>query len=224
MTTLDFDHLEAVVSPARLAAYLREAHGSKEQAAELYLWNADVAVALWQLVAHFEVAVRNAMARELDAICRAQRPRALWFNHPTWFSSRQRAAIRDAKAAVRSEGLTEGRVIAQLMLGFWVSTIDPAHEHTLWVPGLRRAFPRSSGDRKAVRARLGSINDLRNDIAHHNRMWKRDIAKAETGLLGAAHWVDPVFADWLAATSTVPQVLARRPLLPPSVRWAAGGG
>ena len=224
MVTLDFDHLESIVSPARLAPYLREARGSKELAASLYLWNADVGVALWQIVAHVEIAVRNAMARELDSLCRQQRPRALWFNHPTWFTRRQRAAIRDAKAAVRADGLTEGRVVAQLMFGFWVSMLDPGHEHILWVPGLRLAFPRSSGERRPVRARLGAVNDLRNDIAHHNRMWKRDIAKAETDLLGAAHWVDPTLADWLAATSTVRQVLARRPLLPPSVRWAAGGG
>jgi len=151
-----------------------------------------------------------------------QRSRALWFNYPTWFTPRQRGAIRYAKAAVGADGLAEGRVVAQLTFGFWVSMPDPGQEDALWVPGLRLAFPHSSGERKPVRPRLGTITTSQRHRASQPDV-KRDMAKAEMDLLGAAHWIDPTLADWLADTSSVREILARRPLLPPSVRWAAGG-
>lgn len=176
---LDFDQLSTLVSAARLQAYLSESRDSKALAADLYVWDLEMAGALWDLIAYVEIAIRNAMARELAGLRRKKSPRAAWFNNSEWFTSQQRAAIRKAKETTRAKGTTEGRVVAQLMFGFWASLLDPAHEHSLWVPGLRLAFPNSSGERKHVHGNVRSINDLRNDIAHHNRIFNRDIHKTE---------------------------------------------
>jgi hypothetical protein len=149
MTSLDFDHLSGLVSAERLGPYLREAKGCKPLAAEIYQWNIEIGAAFWDLLVYLEVAVRNAMAREMqDLRSRGSRPRgptAYWYNNNQWFTSRQRAMIRAAKADATKKGLTPGRVVAQLMFGFWVSLLDPGHTHTLWVPALRNAFPNSPG-------------------------------------------------------------------------------
>src|SRR5688572_30468567 len=80
---MDFDYLAKLVSGARLQAYLDEVGGSKPLAAELYLWDAELAAALWELISAFEIAMRNAMARELTTLRRSSAPRAAWFNcHP----------------------------------------------------------------------------------------------------------------------------------------------
>lgn len=218
--SLSYESLVAVVSVKRLGPYLKETHGSKELAARLYQWNGDVATALWPLITLLELAARNSMAVQLDHLCRMERPRARWYNHPTWWTPRQRAALAEAKRNASLRGpVTEGLVIANLAFGFWVSVLDPGHEHELWVPGLRLAFPGSPGDRHAVQGRFRDLNKLRNEIAHHDRLWKRDIAKAEESLLRAAHWLDPDLADWMAKNSKVMRVVARRPQLPPSERW-----
>lgn len=219
MKAPDFDHLALIVSPDRLQPYLDAVNGSRDLAVELYAWNVEVSGALWSLIAPVEVAVRNAMARELQALRSATSARARWFNHDPWFTLRQRQAIRDAKLKVRGKGLTSGRLIAQLTFGFWVSLVDPGHAQALWIPGLHQAFPNSPGGHKAVRGKLGWVNDLRNDIAHHNRLFDRNILRTEEELVRTAYWVDPELADWLADASTVRRVNAERPVVPPSLRW-----
>jgi len=220
---LDYDHLALVMSPERLAPYLSEAKGSKPLAAELYAWNVEISGALWDLIVYLEVATRNAMARELQTLCvgmgSGRGPVPQWYNHRAWFTTRQNTAIQDAKTRVRGKGLTSGRVIAQLTFGFWVSLVDPAHAPTLWIPGLHKAFPNSPGGHGPVRAKLGWVNDIRNDIAHHNRLFGRKILDVEQELMRTAFWVDPKLADWMSSVSAVRAANARRPDLPPTLRW-----
>jgi hypothetical protein len=224
---LEYDHLVAVVSPERLRPYLSEARGSRPVAAELYTWNIEIGAALWELLCYLEVATRNAMARELQIIRTGAGARngvvPQWYNRDEWFTARQREGIREAKAKAKASpnGATPGRVVAGLMFGFWVSLIDPAHTETLWIPGLRRAFPNSPGGHKEVRGKLAWANQLRNDIAHHNRLYRRPILDVEEELLRAAFWIDPLLADWMATASTVRTVNSRRPILPPTLRWNA---
>lgn len=224
--TLAYPDLEAIVSTERLKPYLDAARGSQEVAAELYAWNVEVSGALWGLIVYLEIALRNALARELQALRMSLRSRRsgtapLWFNNSTWFTPRQRQDIRKAKAKAAEVEFTAGKVIRQLTFGFWVSLVDPGHTETLWVPGLRHAFPNSGGGHKPVRGKLGWVNDLRNDIAHHNRLLDRRIVETEEELLRTAYWMDPKLADWMAAVSTVRLVNARRPAIPPTLRWPA---
>jgi hypothetical protein len=213
------------VSEDRLHPYLVETRGSRELAAELYTWNVQIGAAFWELLAYLEVAMRNAMARELQALRRGEwsgrgvSPQ--WYNRRSWLTARQLEAIEEAKskAAGTPTGLTHGKVVAALMFGFWVSLIDPGHAESLWIPGLRHAFPQSPGGHKEVRGRLGWANQLRNDIAHHNRLHARNILEVEDDIIRAAYWIDTDLADWMAAASTVRALNARRPQLPPTLKW-----
>ena len=47
------------ISEARFSAYLAEADGDEENALELYRWNASMASAMFDLVGHVEVVLRN---------------------------------------------------------------------------------------------------------------------------------------------------------------------
>ncbi len=222
-TPLDCDRLAALMSPERLRPYLDEARDSKALAADLYAWNIEIGGAMWDLLVYLEVAVRNSMARQLQDLRLRASPRhgqiPCWFNFSAWFTPRQRECIQDAKDSARDKGLTPGRVVAQLSFGFWVSLLDPGHTHTLWVPALRNAFPGSTGNSRDVHGQMRWVNELRNDIAHHNRIYQRDILQAEEKVLRTAQWIDSALADWMASVSTVREVNARRPVPPPSVRW-----
>jgi hypothetical protein len=53
---------------------------------------------------------------------------------------------------------TEGRVVAELMFGFWRLLHSKTHEATLWTPCLRHAYPsQRPNDRSAVYTRLDRL-------------------------------------------------------------------
>ena len=160
------------------------------------------------------------MAVHLDGLCRSARSRASWSNHRAWWSPVMRRAIREARErAERDPPLTEGKLVAQLPFGFWVNVLR-IDEQVLWVPGLSKAFPNSRGLQRPVAGRLSQLNDVRNDIAHHHRLWKRGgLDRIDDQILEAADWVSHEFADWLSMESRVQEVLAQRPRQRPSARW-----
>ena len=51
--------------------------------------------------------------------------------------------VADARRRARRGGVpeTHGKVIAELMFGFWRFVLDARHSPTLWAPALRHAFP-----------------------------------------------------------------------------------
>ena len=69
--------LEASLSPERLATYAAAAGGGREQALRLYTWNTAVSAAFYGPLQGLEVALRNAMHRELG---RRFGPR--WYDDP----------------------------------------------------------------------------------------------------------------------------------------------
>jgi len=102
-------------------------------------------------------------------------------------------------------------VIANLTLGFWVNALSRSYHDTLWIPALRHAFPRSTGRRKDVWYRAWVVLNARNDIAHHTRIWKRDVLDIERRALQLADWVDDGLHTWLAEVSTVQEVVDAKP-------------
>lgn len=53
------------VSVARLSTYVRASGGNMDASVELYRWNASVAGALWEVLGHVEVVLRNALHDQL---------------------------------------------------------------------------------------------------------------------------------------------------------------
>lgn len=69
-----------------------------------------------------------------------------------------RARLRVAQG---KKGETEGRVVAELMFGFWRLLHSKVYEPTLWQHVLRFAYPNSTRlDRREVYTRLDDLNTL----------------------------------------------------------------
>src|SRR4051812_36645942 len=60
------DALQASLSPERFATYLAAANGERAEALRLYTWNTALSAAFYGPLQGLEVAVRNAMHRELS--------------------------------------------------------------------------------------------------------------------------------------------------------------
>lgn len=195
--------MERWLSEPRLRRYLDVCQGDFARALELYEWNLDLGAVLMKDIAYFEVALRNAYDRIM---------RERYVEGGNWLFDDQSpvnrelprktrsGSVRDANALNRKaikDALTLGgreaspsSVVAHLPFGFWAHLSDRAHERVLWIPYLQRVWPRGT-NRTELDARIRLINECRNRIAHHERLFQPSKVELEPAA------VDRIIVDLL---------------------------
>ena len=179
--------LIVAISPQRLEPHHRLATAEGLDVIELYLWDRDLAAAAIADIAVLEVALRNAMNAAL--VTRAGRED--WYATDIGLDDRSLRAITKAWTQLPAARRTPGRVVSQLMFGFWRALLDSGATvgqgplqrtvsyEELWRADLHRAFPggrtraRASGARFTrpwVLATVGEVQALRNRAAHHEAL------------------------------------------------------
>lgn len=153
----------------RLRRFRAAVGGADRAAVELYLLDAQVASHLHATVRLVEIALREHIHRALTA---EFGPR--WFDtHTQLFDEVFMAGLSEAKAKV-GDAAPDGKIVAQLMLGTWVSLLGRGdrkadgsrarYARDLWEPAVQFAFTettRSEANRLALR-----LNWARNRINH----------------------------------------------------------
>lgn len=201
-------------SSARLSTYVRASGGDLEAAVDLYRWNAAAAGALWEVLGHTEVVLRNALHGALAARhTRLGRP-GQWFDDPAGeLDARALKDIATARTRLRRAGapLLAGKVVAELNFGFWRFLLARRYTATLW-PAMRPAFAHlSTSDRRVLEAPVTRLHTLRNRVAHHEPLLTEPLAERYTDLLTVIGFVDPRLRTWVEEHNSVPAVLAQRP-------------
>ena len=215
--------MEDWLSAPRFAVYLAAASADRDRALALYEWNAQLSAALMHDLAHVEVGLRNAYDVALSA---------RWPGPPHWtqaadtvfapvyrtrgrrrvdVNNKPRDSLRHALVNAGSRTAPPGKIVAELMFGFWRYLSSAAHEKTLWVPALHRAFPPGTDRAVHVDGPVGRLHDLRNRVAHHEPLLTTDVASRLADLTGLAARLDPQLGQCLQATSTVANLLSTRP-------------
>lgn len=211
------DDLAASLSPERLSTYLRAVQGNREQALRLYTWNTAMSAAFYGPLQGLEVALRNALHRQLG-----ERYGACWYDNPAaGFDMGCIERIERAKAEVLHAGrsIAPPRVVAVLSFGFWISLLGSGgrsdstgrkadYEKTLWRPALRGAFPFcKSLTRKQVHGPLNELRTLRNRIAHHEPIFSRRLKADYESILEVTGWISPGTRGWIECCSRVSALL-----------------
>lgn len=214
--------VEAWLSAPRFAVYLTAASGDRGRALDLYEWNTQLSAALLRDLAHIEVGLRNAYDRALTAWWHGPAHWTLGGPHifaqlPRRHGSRlvdvnakPRAALQRAIDSAGGPTAPSGKVLAELMFGFWRYLSSSAHEKTLWVPCLHRAFGPGT-DRRTVDRVVGRLHDVRNRVAHHEPLLRTDVAGRLADCTYLATLINADLGQHLAATSRVSQLLTTRP-------------
>lgn len=211
------------LSPARLSRYLTATGGDRQRALALYEWNTQVSAALQRDLAHLEMALRNGYATALDAHWSGPGHwtsatnvlfAPLWRTKksgPVDVNEKSRKALMRAVHDAGGSAAPPGKIIAQLMLGFWRYLSSSAHEKTLWVPYLHHAFPPGVDRARDVDAPISRLHDLRNRVAHHEPLLQANLLARMADLLNVAGLLHAELKGHLSATTAIPGLLAARP-------------
>lgn len=199
----------AWVSDKRFAEYVDAAGGDLALASRLYEWNARVSSALFELIHHMEVLLRNAIVTALDKNGAGPNlpPGSPWVQN----ASKIDEVVKRLKKIHKEP--TAARVYANLTFGFWQQMFGAEHDE-LWLHALQFAFPHGKVNRKVVAAYLESINLLRNRIAHHGSLIERDTDVEKKKILSMVAWIDRDAATWLGSIEQVSSITAARPVRP----------
>ncbi len=210
------DEIEVSLSPERLETYLDEVGGNRIKAVRLYTWNTAISAAFYGPLQALEVALRNAMNHELARVY----GQAWYDNQKAGLDDNCLSQIKREKEYLRKNNFPANppQMIASLSFGFWVSLLGRGsliantkanYEMTLWRPALRPAFPHTKRLTRAhIHERLKFLKTLRNRIAHHEPIFRRQLEKDYEDILEITSWIVPHKRNWIEVHSRVPEILA----------------
>jgi len=201
------------LSGERLAPYEQVTAGV-DQAQALYEWNMAISGALFETVGAFEVVLRNALHDQLRAHYAIRHGATPWYRAAP-LDVKGKEDVEKAVDRATSKGRTaelEGKVVAELTLGFWRYLFSRKYQASIW-PFIKPVFLNlpASADRQTVESHVQRVHFLRNRIAHHEPIHRRRLADDYGGLLEVVGWICGETRYWIAGISRVPAVLAARP-------------
>ncbi len=205
-----------ILSEPRFATYLRHCHNDREQALRLYKWNLELSSAFIVPLHLLEVSTRNAVVEVLEVVHTANWP----WNNGFIRSLPNPHAVYSAKrdlSAVASRQPTMGKVVAELKFVFWEKMFTSRHDTKLWNTHITTAFPFAPNTLTASQIRsqlyndIYTIRELRNRIAHHEPIFKRNLQDDYDKILEIVAWRDDVTAQWMNNFQTVTRLIGEKP-------------
>ncbi|MDR0954650.1 MAG: hypothetical protein LBM20_04620 [Rikenellaceae bacterium] len=195
--------MEKIFSTKRMQRYLAAHTGDPDKAILHYQCNIELAEAFYPTISVFEVALRNALNRELIALA----------GKDDWYESLckqpdmndlYKKYIEQAKRQIanRKETSSPDKIVAELTLGFWVSLLNRKYEKLLW-KDLRRAFPympKAERQRKNISVPLNSFRAFRNRVFHHESIcWNmNEIRDVHDKMITVMSWINKEIPTWIA--------------------------
>lgn len=202
------NNLDQTISTERLANYLVMVRGDRTKALRLYERNTVVGEGFYGILQALEIATRNS----IHHILTTDMGRADWYDIPALLEPAEQKSILDAKTSILrgKKAIIPGRVIAELTFGFWIRLMTAKYEKTLWVPHIYKSFPGlPKPNRQKVFTRFDRIRNLRNRVAHHERIINRNLTRDYQDIFESLEWICPVTAAWVNSKSSLQRIFRR---------------
>lgn len=234
------DHLQQIrdtLSTHRLHLGFRAAAGEPDSVIlARALYNVALCEALYPVLHHLEVALRNS----LDAVIGANYPASTagasgpdglplagsWLDAiPGVLGRWERVEIQSIKTKLGAAGktVTPHRLIAGLSLGFWAGLFTRAYEmgpDSSYVPGAARRtalwprhlravlpyLPRRFATRNHAYRTFKALADLRNQVFHHRPVWRLPLNALHVSTTEAIGWMSPDLKELTTAIDRFPRV------------------
>ena len=175
---MKYSEFEDIFSAKRLRKYVNSCGNDTRKAMQLYRLNLRLSQEIFTVISCFEVALRNAIDKQLTAtwgehwLRDFSQPNGVFYNNAR--VERSRGNIDKAyRELMRNGTYSHSKLLAEMEFGFWKYMFSNL-QYRLSGRVLLRAFvnkPRSSRqnnyDNTYIFNELDFINNLRNRIAHH---------------------------------------------------------
>lgn len=204
------EFFEKVFSTERMAKYFDRYPSDPDRAILHYKCNLELSESMYISLSVLEVALRNALSRELRKMTGRDDWYAVFAATPGLRPLNKYVTTAIHHITGRHETVTPSKVIAELTLGFWVSLLNSEYELVLW-KSLRKAFPympKKERQRKNVSAPLNRFRDFRNRVFHNEAIcWNinhvRGIHRELMKMLG---WINRDIPAWVSQSDRFPEV------------------
>ena len=195
------DFFEKVFSAERMARYFHKYPANPERAILHYKCNLKLSESMYVSLSVLEVALRNALSRELRKMTGRDDWYAVFATIPGLRPLNKYITLATRHIAGRHETVTPSKVIAELTLGFWVSLLNSEYELVLW-KSLRKAFPympKRDRQRKNVSAPLNRFRDFRNRVFHNEAIcWNiNHVRGIHNELIEMLGWINKDIPAWV---------------------------
>ena len=192
---------EKVFSDKRMERYFALYPDNEDKAIKHYQSNLQLTEAFYTSLSVLEVALRNALSRELETMTGREDWYAVFPNTPGLTNLNRYVTQATKQIAGRHEQITPSKIVAELTLGFWVSLLNTEYERLLW-KDLRRAFPylpKKERQRKKVSAPLNRFRAFRNRVFHNESIcWNiRRVQAINNELILLLEWINKDLPKWL---------------------------
>lgn len=214
---VDRDDVRTLLGTATLKAFTSPGRDLFD-ALELLEWNLYANGALLETVAMVELIVRMAIDRTLSDWAK-QRSAVHWLQLIELDGQMHQVVSRARTKAMgkKKNPRKLDEVPLHLPFGFWRYLVTPRRHTSLWVPALHRAFPYGAEElttrRECVSKDLETLVSLRNRVAHHDPIFRRNLFHDYEAALRVTRAVHPSAGDWIKRQSRLPELANGNPWL-----------
>ena len=182
---------------------------------ELFILISEISAALWVHIMAFETTLRDFTSEKLQKIYGVFN----WWLVPNLLS---RSDLKDINYAIRRLNgrqlpISNENVVANLSFSFWVELLSKRYHQKIWMK-LVKFFPAYPGRREDFYNKAREIRNLRNVIAHHGPILRRDLFRDHAYLHELTALLDPELANEVRRKSRVLDLLLNARLV------GSGGG
>ena len=188
---------------------------AKSSKYEFLLLVAEISSALWVHIQIFETTLRNFLSEFLTNTS----GQVDWWNTTNYFYAKENSTIDEIKTRLKHSNLDTNskNVISNLGFSFWVELLSKRYHQKIWMK-LVKFFPAHPGRREDFYNKAREIRNLRNVIAHHGPILRRDLFRDHAYLHELTALLDPELANEVKRKSRVLDLLLNARLV------GSGGG
>ena len=182
---------------------------------ELFFLSIEIAAALWVHISAFEQTFRTFVNEKFSSVY----GRSDWWNIQGLLSQKDSRDVRKLIGRLRSRNLdvTINSIVENLSFSFWVELLGKRYHETIWLKiiGYLPVYP---GRREDFYNKAREIRNLRNSIAHHGPIMRRNLIRDHAYLGELTAILDPELAREVEKRSRVLDLLLNARLV------GSGGG
>ncbi|NCX36302.1 MAG: hypothetical protein EBX19_06790 [Actinobacteria bacterium] len=182
---------------------------------ELFILISEISAALWVHIMAFETTLREFISEKLQKVYGVME----WWLINNLLSKKD---LNDVKYAIsrldnRKLSVNNENITSNLSLSFWVELLGRRYHETIWLK-IISFFSSYPGRREDFYRKAGEIRNLRNVIAHHGPILRRDLFRDHAYLHQLTALLDPELANEVRRKSRVLDLLLNARLV------GSGGG